>query len=192
MKILISGFEPFGGREVNNSWEIAKRFGACADIDVTGVPVSFTTAHDVIIGALRRKKYDLVIMLGETSYTSEYVRLERLAINYRDSVKPDNEGYIANDEELVENAPKAYFSTIPVKEYTTYLKGLGYKVKATNSTGTFVCNSLYYQVLRYIDENGSDTAALFLHLPVDTNIVTLEEMEGIIGATLSYFDKSVV
>ena len=189
MNILISGFEPFDNREVNNSWEIAKRFGECSDIDVLRVPVSFQKAQDVIIEALGRKNYDLVIMLGETSLTSECVRLERLAINFRDSVRPDNEGYIANDEELVEKASKAYFSTLPIKKYTTYLKDLGYKLKASNSAGTFVCNSLYYHTLRYLEENGISATAVFLHLPVATNIVSMEEMEDIITSILSYFKK---
>lgn len=182
MNVLISGFEPFGGREVNNSWEIAKRFEASHEVDVFRVPVSFRKAHKVIIDALKRKKYDLVILLGETSVTKDYVRLERLAINYIDSTGPDNDGDIANDEVLVEKAPKAYFSTLPVKRYVTHLKELGYKVKASNSAGTFVCNSLYYHVLRYLEENGSDTAALFVHLPVATEVVSMKEMEYTIGA----------
>lgn len=190
MNILIGGFEPFDGREVNNAWEIAKRFERKDGIDVCRLPVSFKNAHKVIINALRQKKYDLVILLGETSFTSEYVRLERLAINYKDSAKPDNDGYIADDEVVVENAPKAYFSTIPIKKYVTCLKELGYKVKATNSTGTFVCNSLYYNVLRYIEENNIHTAALFLHLPVTTDIVSIGEMEDIVIAILSCFNNA--
>lgn len=189
MNILISGFESFGGREVNNSWEIAKRFEAYHELDVCRVPVSFKKAHEVIIDALRRKKYDLVIMLGETSLTTDYVRLERLAINYIDSAGPDNEGNIANDEVLVKNAPKAYFSTLPIKRYVTHLKELGHKVKSSNSTGTFVCNSLYYHVLRYLEENGSETAALFIHLPASTETVSLKEMENTLAAILSYFNK---
>lgn len=190
MNILISGFEPFCGRKVNNSWEIAKRFEWCQRMDVCKIPVSFSRAHNFIIDALKRKKYNLVIMLGETSVTSDYVRLERVAINYRDSSKPDNEGYIADDEAIVENAPKAYFSTLPIKKYVAHLKELGYQVKASNSGGSFVCNSVYYHVLRHLEENGSVTAALFLHLPVATNIVSMEEMENVIGAILSYFTNS--
>lgn len=190
MNVLISGFEPFGNREVNNSWEVANRFEASNEIDVCRVPVSFRKSHDVIIDALRRKEYDLVILLGETAFTKDYVRLERLAINYKDSTKPDNDGYIACDEELVRNAPKAYFSTLPIKRLTAYLKELGHKVKITNSAGTFVCNSLYYHVLRYLEENGSDTAALFLHLPVETEVVSMREMEDTLAAILTFFNKS--
>lgn len=190
MRVLISGFEPFGGRAINNAWEIAKRFEPCDGIDVCKVPVSFKNAHKVVIETMGRKKYDLVIMMGETPFTTDYVRLERLAINYMDSEKPDNDGYVADDEALVENAPKAYFTSLPVKKYTGHLKDLGYKVKTTNSTGTFVCNSLYYNVLRHLEESGSDTAALFLHLPVTTDMVSMEEMETIINAILSYFVKS--
>lgn len=190
MSILLCGFEPFGERDINNAWEVVKQFQGIPDIDVLMLPVSFNRSHKVIIEALRRKKYDLVIMLGETSITTDYVRLERLAINYKDSTKPDNDGIIADDELIVENAPKAYFSSLPIKRFATHLRELDYRVKASNSAGTFVCNSLYYQVLRYIDESGSNTAALFLHLPVTSEIVSMEEMKNIIIAILSFYNLS--
>lgn len=187
--VLISGFDPFGSREINNSWEIANLFGECAEIDVVRVPVSFKKAHNVIIEALRHKKYDLALMLGESSFSNEYVRLERLAINYMDSVGPDNDGYIANDETIVENAPMAYFSPLHIKKLFIHLKESGFKVKASNSAGTFVCNSLYFHVLRYLEESESNTAALFLHLPVSTKIVSMDEMKEIVDSIISYFNK---
>lgn len=191
-KILLTGFEPFGDRSVNNSWEVAKKFDGASDIDVLKLPVSFNRAHRIVEETLKKQHYDLILLLGETSATTDYVRMERLAINYKDSTRPDNEGYIADDEVIVENAPKAYFSSLPIKRYVRHLKELGHKVRVSNSSGTFVCNSLYYHVLRYLEENSGNTSALFLHLPVATKIVTLEEMTSIIAAILSIFNKNSV
>lgn len=187
MKILIGGFEPFGKRETNNAWEVAKQFQDISNIDILQIPVSFKRAHQVIIDALAKKQYDLILTLGETGFTNDYVRLERLAINYKDSVGPDNDGIKANDEELVAGAPKAYFTSFPVKKAVEVLKMQGHKVKVTNSTGTFVCNSLYYHLLRHLEENGSDTIALFLHLPVATDIISLKEMEDTVASIITYF-----
>ena len=189
MKILISGFEPFGGRDVNNAWEIARQFIGKDNIDVIKIPVSFEYSHKRIIDSLEKKKYDFILILGETAWTTEYVRLERLAINYKDSLAPDNYGIIADDEEILLNAPKAYFSPVHVKRVTSSLKEKGYKVKVTNSTGTFVCNSVYYNILHYVSEQKLPVKVLFIHLPASTEIVSLEEMRETIENVISNIEK---
>lgn len=189
-RFLICGFEPFGHRNINNSWEVAKRFQDIPNIDILKLPVSFRKAHRVIIDALADRQYDLILMLGETGFTTDYVRLERLAINYKDSVNPDNDGVVADDEELVAGAPKAYFTTFPVKKVAALLKEQGHKVKVTNSTGTFVCNSLYYNILRHIEENRLLPTPLFIHLPVSTDVISLDDMENTITSLISLWPLS--
>ena len=176
-EILLCGFEPFGERDINNAWEVVKQFQGIPNIDVLKIPVSFERAHKVIIDALNHKHYDLILIFGETGTTTDYVRLERLAINYKDALKPDNDGVTPDDEELITAAPKAYFTEFPVKKVAANLKEKGYKVKVTNSTGTYVCNSVYYNMLHYISEKGLSVVTLFLHLPASTEVVSLSEME---------------
>lgn len=187
MRVLLCGFEPFGDRVVNNAWEIAKAFEGSPDIDVLKLPVSFNRAHRFIEGVLKKQHYDFVLMLGETSFTPDYVRLERLAINYKDSSKPDNDGITADDEDLIPGAPKAYFTAFPVKKVAEILKEKEYRIKVTNSTGTFVCNSVYYNILRYLSENNLPQIALFVHLPVSTEIISLNEMKDSISALIEEY-----
>lgn len=187
MRMLLCGFEPFGGRVVNNTWEVAKEFEGSPNIGVLKVPVSFERAHLFVEDVLKKQHYAFVLMLGETSFTTDYVRLERLAINYKDSSKPDNDGVIADDEEIVVDAPKAYFTAFPVKKIATTLKEKGFKVKVTNSTGTFVCNSVYYNILHFLSENKLPQIALFVHLPVSTEIIPLEEMKETISALIKEY-----
>ena len=184
MRVLLCGFEPFGDRAVNNAWEIAKAFEGSPHIDVLKLPDSFNKAHRFVEDILRKQHYDFVLMLGETSFTTDYVRLERLAINYKDSSKPDNDGITADDEDLIPGAHKAYFTAFPVKKVAEILKEKEYRVKVTNSTGTFVCNSLYYHILHYIETNQLPIKALFVHLPASTEIVSLEEMKNTINAMI--------
>lgn len=189
MNILLSGFEPFGDRSVNNSWEMAKEFDGASNIDVLKLPVSFNRAHRVVEEALKKQHYDLILMLGETSATTDYVRLERLAINYKDSSNPDNDGIIADDEELIANAPKAYFTEFPVKKVATILKEKGRKVKVTNSTGTYVCNSVYFNIMHYLSDKKLPIVPLFLHLPVSTEIVSLSEMRQTVADIIEEYKK---
>ena len=187
MRSLICGFEPFGERDINNAWEIAKRFEGILETDIIKLPVSFEKSYSEIIEALHKNQYDLVIIMGETGFTTDYVRLERLAINYKDSLKPDNDGVTADDEEVIIDAPKAYFTRFPIKKVFLDLKEKGYKIKVTNSTGTFVCNSTYYHVLHHISEHALSQIALFVHLPVSTEIVSLDEMEQTIKELIEIY-----
>ena len=153
MKILITGFEPFGSRKTNNSWEVAKAFRNRDEIKVLQLPVSFSRSHGLVIDQIEKQCYDLILMIGETSSTNDYLRLERVAINLKDSINTDNDEVIADEEILVEDASPAYFTKFPLKKIVAKLKESGYPAKISNSAGTFVCNSLYFNILHYIETN---------------------------------------
>lgn len=180
MKILLAGFEPFGEREVNNALEVLRLFANRPNIDIVEVPVSFERAHKVVIEAIEGKSYDFVLMMGETSKTTDYIRLERLAINFKDSLMADNDGVAADEETIVEDGQSAYFTNFPVKQMAEKLKASGHKVKVTNSTGVFVCNSLYYNVLRYVKTTNINIVPLFVHLPASTDVLSLSDMKSAI------------
>ena len=178
MRILITGFEPFGSRKTNNSWEVAKAFRNRDEIKVLQLPVSFSRSHCLVIDQIEKQSFDLVIMLGETSTSKDHIRLERVAINLKDSINTDNDDVIADEEILVEDASSAYFTKFPLKKIVGKLKELGYPAKVSNSAGTFVCNSLYFHILYYIETYRLPTKALFIHVPATTEMITLEEMKN--------------
>ena len=191
MKVLLTGFEPFGERKINNAWGVANGFSGCPDIDILKIPVSFKRAHNKVIELLHSGIYNLIVMVGETSFTKDYVRLERLAINYKDSNLSDNDGVIADDECLICNAPMAYFTKFPVKKTAEALKTEGYKVKVTNSTGTFVCNSLYFNILHYLATHNSSSTALFIHVPASEEVISVDEMKTTVKAIIDHFSEAL-
>lgn len=187
MKILISGFERFGRRSINQSEIIAERFIGESDINVMILPVSFSNAHKILIKELETNDYDLIIMLGESSATNDTVRLERVALNLKDSTGCDNDGILADEEEIINDGATAYFSTFPVKRTVSSLKEKGFKVKTSNSAGTYVCNNVYYNILHYLSENKLQTAALFVHLPSSTDQIDLNEMQQTIHSIIEEY-----
>ena len=190
MTILITGFEPFGSRKTNNSWEIVKSIRNRNEIKVLQLPVSFSRSHCLVIDQIEKQHFDIIIMLGETSVSIDHIRLERVAINFKDSINGDNDGLKPDEEILIKNAPNAYFTKIPIKKIVDKLKEANYPVKVSNSAGTFVCNSLYFHILHYVETNKLMTIALFLHVPSTTQIISLEKMQNtldeIIKILLSY------
>lgn len=169
-RVLLTGFEPFGGYTDNSSWEVAQRVASCGvegvDVEVVAVqlPVSFARVGEVLRSAIELHTPDLVIMLGQTTAT-DCVRLERVALNMMDSRKADNDGYIADEEPIYEGEESALFTSLPIKSFRSAIEVQGIAVKITNSAGLYVCNRTYYEALRLCRER-EGLQAIFVHLPL--------------------------
>ena len=187
MKVLITGFEPFGGSEVNSSWDTAVRVGQLAPKDVCMetllLPVSFMRAGKKIREALREKRNDVLVMLGQRS-KGESIDIERIAINMMDASNPDNDGYHPQEQTIVDGGEAAYFSNLPVKTLRDALLHRGIPARISNSAGLYVCNSTYYNALNEIYEQGLPTKALFIHLPIISEDFPIEMLTDAILAII--------
>ena len=187
MKVLVTGFEPFGGSEVNSSWEPAVRVGQLAPKDVCMetllLPVSFMRAGKKIREALREKRPDVLVMLGQRG-KGESIDIERIAINMMDASNPDNDGYHPQEQTIVDGGEAAYFSNLPVKTLRDALLYRGISARISNSAGLYVCNSTYYNALNEIYEQGLPTKALFIHLPMISKDFPMEMLTDAIMAII--------
>ena len=187
MKVLVTGFEPFGGSEVNSSWETAVRVGQLAPKDVCMetllLPVSFVRAGKRIREVLREKRPDVLVMLGQRS-KGESIDIERIAINMMDASSPDNDGYHPQEQTIVDGGEAAYFSNLPVKTLRDALLHRGIPARVSNSAGLYVCNSTYYNALNEIYEQGLPTKALFIHLPIISEDFPIEMLTDAIQAII--------
>jgi pyroglutamyl-peptidase len=187
MKVLVTGFEPFGGSEVNSSWESAVRVGQLAPkgvcVETLLLPVSFMRAGERIREALRKKRPDVLIMLGQRG-KGESIDIERIAINMMDASNPDNDGYHPQEQTIVDGGEAAYFSNLPVKTLRDALLHRGIPARVSNSAGLYVCNSTYYNALNEIYEQGLPTKALFIHLPIISEDFPIEMLTDAILAII--------
>ena len=167
-KILLTGFEPFGGSDINSSWETAARVGQLAPngviIDVVQLPVSFNRAGKMIRELLLEKSPDVLVMLGQRGQGTS-IDIERVAINLMDSVNPDNDGCKPQEQAIKAAAEAAYFSNLPVKALRDALLQKTIPAKVSNSAGLYVCNSTYYNALEVIHQHQLPTKVVFVHLP---------------------------
>lgn len=168
MKVLVTGFEPFGGSEVNSSWETAVRVGQLAPkgvcMETLLLPVNFVRAGKRIREVLREKRPDVLVMLGQRS-KGESIDIERIAINMMDASSPDNDGYHPQEQTIVDGGEAAYFSNLPVKTLRDALLHRGIPARVSNSAGLYVCNSTYYNALNEIYEQELSIKVVFVHLP---------------------------
>lgn len=179
MRVLLTGFEPFGGSDINSSWEVANKIGQLDlnGVDVVLLPVSFIRAGELIREFLQTNKPDALVMLGQRGRGGS-IDIERIAVNLMDSANPDNDGFCPHELSIVENGSNAYFSNVSVKPLKNALENANIPSKVSNSAGLYVCNCTYYHALSEIFESELQTKAVFVHLPKlseDFNIELLVE-----------------
>ncbi|WP_416175472.1 pyroglutamyl-peptidase I [Clostridium sp.] len=168
MKILVTGFDPFGNEKINPAFETINRLNDLIDgaqIIKLQVPTVFNKSIKVVTEKIAEEKPDVVLCLGQASgrYT---VTVERVAINIDDARIPDNENNQPVDSLIDPDGEPAYFSTIPIKKIVNDMKMNKIPAEVSNTAGTFVCNHLLYGVLSYIRKNKLNTKAGFIHIPL--------------------------
>lgn len=166
-KILITGFEPFGGATINPALEAVKLLDGVkldgGEIVVCEVPVTRFKSIQTVINAIETHQPSAVITLGQASGRFG-ITPERIAVNIDDFRIPDNEGNQPIDEPIEEDGPNAYFTTLPIKAITQALQQKGIPCQISNSAGTFVCNHLFYGIQHFLRD--TDVAHGFLHIPL--------------------------
>ena len=164
-KLLISGFEPFGGEEINPSIEAVRLLPSEIggyEISKICLPVVFSEAAELVIKEAERINPDVILCIGQAG-GRDAITPELLGINLRHATIPDNRGNQPNDEPIVKDGSAAYFSTLPARKMAEAIDGSGVPSRLSYSAGAYVCNDLLYTLLHHFD--GSDTRVGFIHVP---------------------------
>lgn len=167
MKILLTGFEPFGGESINPAKEAVKLVKdeiKGAQIVKCYVPVVFGKAIDTVYEAIKKENPDAVLLIGQAGGRYEMTP-ERVAINCDDARIPDNEGNSPVDQPVFADGAAAYFSTLPIKKMVEYMKAANVPAAISNTAGTYVCNHLMYGVRYYLEKEFPNTIGGFMHVP---------------------------
>jgi pyroglutamyl-peptidase len=167
VKILETGFDPFGGEATNPSWEAVRNLPdevAGAEIVKVQIPTVFGRSADAVRAAILEHDPDVIVSVGQAGgrYT---VNPERVAINVDDGRIPDNDGAQPIDVPIQPDGPPAYFSSLPIKAMVTAMREAGIPAAVSNSAGTYVCNHVMYQVLYMIDREFPGKRGGFVHVP---------------------------
>jgi len=168
MKLLLTGFEPFGGSDINPSEQVVKTLAGKeypdTEIITSILPVDQEAGPHGLIQAVEKSKPEVVICLGEARGRAT-INIERVAINLMDYRIEDNTGNKVQDQPIVPDGPSAYFCTLPVRQIMEAVQGVGVPAMLSLSAGTFLCNQVIYTLLHYLDINNLTIPAGFIHLP---------------------------
>ncbi len=167
MKILVTGFDPFGGEAVNPAWEAVSRLPAetgGAEIVKLQVPTMFGRAPEAVLREVERLRPDFVVSVGQAAGRTA-ITPERIAINCEEASIPDNAGFQPAGGPVVEGGPDGYFSLLPVKEMAAAIQAAGLPGKVSNTAGTYVCNHLMYHILHACHTRYPGMRSGFIHVP---------------------------
>lgn len=168
MKLLVTAFDPFGGSETNASLELLRALPDTlggAELTKLILPTVFRRAAELAILRAEEDLPDAIVCLGQAA-GREAITPERVGINLMDAAMPDNAGYQPADESILPEGPAAYFSTLPIRPMTAAIRGAGVPAAVSNTAGTFVCNSLLYEMRHYTETRHPRVPCGFIHVPL--------------------------
>lgn len=167
MKILVTGFDPFGGEKVNPAIEAVKKLPdtiAGNEIIKLEVPTIFYESARVVKEKIKQEKPDMVINVGQAGGRSA-ITPERIAINFQAGSTPDNSGKGPKEGKIETDGADGYFTQLPIKKMVTAIRKAGIPAMVSNSAGTYVCNHLFYEVQYMRVHEFPNLKVGFIHIP---------------------------
>lgn len=164
-KLLISGFDPFGGEAINPSYEAVKLLpNVIGEYELTKIelPTVFGRAAEIMVERIEEMRPDAVICVGQAG-GRRGITPEVIGINLREASIADNAGDMPKNEKIRAGAPDGFFSTLPVREMVEAIKAEGLPASLSFSAGAFVCNDLLFSLLYEFKD--TDIKIGFIHVP---------------------------
>lgn len=164
-KLLITGFDPFGGAAVNPSWLAVQGLPDNVgewELCKLEIPTIFGKAAQSVLAAAEKFHPDAILCVGQAG-GRDAVTPERIGVNIRDARICDNAGNQPRGEFVVPEGPAAYFSTVPVAAMAKAIRDAGIPATVSNSAGAFVCNDVLYSLLHHYA--GTAVRVGFVHVP---------------------------
>jgi pyroglutamyl-peptidase len=168
-RLLVTGFEPFGGHTVNPSERVVRALAGAAPAGVVVstrvLPVAYRRAFAPVAEALESERLHAALLLGLGAGRAT-IDFERFAVNWRGTPQPDNDGVRVTGEKIDPAGPAAYFATAPVDDLVSACRAAGAPAAVSSHAGTFMCNQIFYQALQHCDRLSLRCRIGFVHLPL--------------------------
>ena len=168
-KVLVSGFEPFGGSAVNPSQllveALAKEKLDGVLLDAIVLPVEFDLSAQLLLKMIAETNPDFVVAFGQAE-GRKAITPEKIAINLDNARIPDNSGDQRQNQVIDHNGADGYFTTLPVSEIISAINSAGLPAELSLSAGAFVCNHVFYQLQKSLKDKPAKSG--FVHIPLVT------------------------
>ena len=192
MKVLLTGFEPFGKMEKNPSWEavklVSERPGKNVAVYKLLLPVEYERCADLLLDNMAHYRPDVVICTGvatkRRAVTPEYV-----AVNVKDSTTPDNAGKVCIYEKIKEEADAVLYTNLPLGDMLDAICSAGVPCAPSFDAGSYVCNNLFYRLMYEIKHGTRKVYGGFVHLPPEKEVSAKDASRALEAVLLMMADK---
>jgi len=171
MRLLMTGFMPFPGVDVNPTQLPIRYFQDETVALPKGVqlipevlPTAFEAAELRIRHLIREEQPDAVLCLG-VAQKREAINIERIAHNWDEAIIPDMDGVQLSGQKIVSDAPEMYYSTLPIERMMAILLAADIPAVFSDDAGRYVCNHVFYCARHEIDQLGRNMPCGFVHVP---------------------------
>lgn len=184
-RILVSGFEPFAGNELNPTKELV--VGLQEETNLKGIvlPVSFERAWEVLHQSIQEFRPEWVISCGVAA-KRETIDFERVALNLIDAGIKDNDGRLIQESRISINGQEAYLNSLPLNAWKRRFVS-EFPVNVSLTAGSYVCNYLYYKLMEHQTEFNYN--ALFIHFPYPSDMLSMEKMNKFLEEFIYLIDQ---
>lgn len=170
LKVLITGFEPFGNHQINPTHELMRFVRerpqtVCSEtllVEAITLPVVYFASWEVLEQKIATFKPDVVIAFGYAA-NSKAIRIELIARN-EDRGIADNQGN-CHLGTIVAGGQEQYPSSLPVQEIQMALQTKNIAVITSQDAGGYLCNHIFYQLMCHASKK-PDIQAGFIHIPL--------------------------
>jgi pyroglutamyl-peptidase len=167
-RVLITGFEPYGGDKVNPSEMVARSFEGRLvlgrPLSVRVLPAQTRTLRERLEQILLEDDPDIVIATAQFDGRTA-LALERVAVNVLDFERPDNSGVMRKGDVVTRGGADARLSNLPFERIIDAWHANGVPAYVSNSAGTFLGNQVLYELLGLTENTTMPVIVGLVHLP---------------------------
>ena len=167
MKLLITGFDPFGGESINPAFEAIKKLPDSIEdckIIKQEIPTVFDRSLEVLAQSIEIHDPDVIICVGQAGGRFG-LSLEKVGINLNEARIPDNDGNQPLGTPVYADGETAYFSSLPIKGMLKTLHEKDIPSEISYTAGTYVCNHVLYGLMHMIKTVFPEKKGGFIHVP---------------------------
>ncbi len=165
-RILLTGFEPFDGREHNASWIAARALSQQhfpgAALRATLIPVCWGAPRRVLAPIVAEWQPHVIIGMGEGE--PGVFRLETVANNARRE-RVDNAGAFPQGRVIDPDGPNCRTASADCTTLCHALIAQGVPVRVSTDAGAFLCEELLYTLEGLRATQDTLETVLFVHVP---------------------------
>jgi len=162
-RVLVTGFDPFAGSDVNPSQQLVEALDG--ELATAVLPVSYARAADALHNAVVAAEPDLVVCFGQADGNTG-IAVERFAHNLDEATTTDNDAAAGSGAPIDPAGPAAYRSTLPVDEVVDALRAEGIPAAPSRDAGGFLCNHVFYVLMGILERERPAARGGFVHVPL--------------------------